>query len=335
MSKGNMFLGYASGKVADLVFYRQDGQQITRSRNRSPHNPRTEPQLYQRAVMATITAAYSAGSAIFDHSFQGYSKGAKCQREFASRNARLLRAQIASDLANARTGAAQLGRVVGPKTQSPVGFPNMVIADGSYPMAAFVFSPQDVQGEQACYWQLPDSVEGETCAQYAARVGLLDGDYFTFCGFVWAPDYEQYAFIVPGHTSESGAYQSVENFFFVRLGVKSSFVTSTDAVAGKKLGDIFAADSYSPYANITSLLAKTFSSAIYFADVVDINGESIEGYIGLIRSRLDTDLRSHSELVWGGDYGYNGLTSEFALEAWQAGTEALGNSQLILEGGGL
>lgn len=329
-----MFLGYASGKVADLVFYRQDGQQITRSRNRSPHNPKTEPQLYQRAVMATITAAYSAGSSLFDHSFEGYSKGAKNQREFSSRNARLLRSLIASDLANSRTGAEQLGRVVGPKTQSPVGFPGMVVADGSYPMAAFVFTPQDVQGEQACTWKLPASTQGETCAQYAARVGLLAGDYYTFCGFAYAPDLEQYAFIVPGHTGEAGAYQSVENFFFVRLGVKSSFVTSTEAVAGKVLSDIFVADTYSPYAAVEALLSKAFGSTIDLSDVIDINGEAVEGYISLIRSRLDQDLRSHSELVWGSDTSYNGLTSEFALEAWQAGTEALGNSQLILEGGG-
>lgn len=334
MSKGNPFLGYASGKLGDFVLYRQDGQQITRTRNRNPHNPKTEPQLYQRAIMATITAAYSAGSTLFDHSFQGYSKGAKCQREFTSRNARLLRAQIASDLANARTGAEQLGRVVGPKTQSPVGFPGMVVADGSYPMAAFVFTPQNVQGETACNWKLPAATANETCAEYAARVGLLAGDYYTFCGFAYAPELEQYAFIVPGHTGEAGAYQSVENFFFVRLGVKSSFVASSDAVSSKLLSDIFVADTYSPYADVEGLLAKAFGSAIELSDVIDINGETVEGYISLIRSRLDQDLRSHSALVWGADTSYNGLTSEFALEAWQAGTEALGNSQLILEGGG-
>lgn len=334
MSKGNMFLGYASGKVADLVFYRQDGQQITRSRNRSPHNPKTEPQLYQRAVMATITAAYSAGSALFDHSFEGFSKGAKCQREFTSRNARLLRSLIASDLANDRTGAGQLGRVVGPKTQSPVGFPGMIVSDGSYPMTAFVFTPQDVAQEQACNWRLPEPTEGETCSAYASRVGLVAGDYFTFCGFAYAPDLEQYAFIVPGHQGEAGAYQSVENFFFVRLGVKSSFVASSDQVSGKTKGDIFFADTYSPYVNITSILAQSPNTFMEMSDVVDINGEMPEGYMTLIRSRLDQDLRSKSVLYWGAETSYNGLTSEFALEAWQAGTEALGNSQLILEGGG-
>lgn len=329
-----MFLGYASGKVADLVFYRQDGQQITRSRNRSPYNPKTDPQLYQRAVMATITAAYSAGSVIFNHSFEGYSKGAKCQREFTSRNARLLRAQIASDLANSRAGAAQLGRVVGPKTQSPVGFPGMIVSHGSYPMAAFVFTPQDVEQEHSCNWKLPDPTEGETCAAYASRVGLIAGDYFTFCGFASIPALEQYAYIIPGHQGEAGAYQSVESFYFVRLGVKSSFVTSSDQVAGKKKSDIFFADTYSPYVDIAYILSQSLTTYIELSDIVTYNGEASEGYIALIRSRLDQDLRSTSELVWGNESGYNGLTSEFALEAWQAGTEALGNSQLILEGGG-
>lgn len=335
MSKGNPFLGYASGKLGDFVLYRQDGRQIMRTRNRNPHNPKTEPQLYQRAIMATITAAYSAGSALFDHSFEGYSKGAKCQREFTSRNARLLRSLISSDLYNERTGAGQLGRVVGPKTQSPVGFPGMIVSDGSYPMVAFVFTPQDIEDEQACNWRLPTATQGETCAAYANRVGLLAGDYFTFCGFAYAPELEQYAFIVPGHAGETGAYQSVENFFFLRLGVKKAFVESGDQMTGKLLSDIFFADSFSPYANIDGLLPSQYNLSIELSNVFNVNDNAVEGYVGLIRSRLDQGLRSKSELYWGAESSYNGLTSEFALEAWQAGTEALGNSQLILEGGGI
>ena len=43
------------------VFSRLNGQQVSRVRNRNPKNPRTNAQLYQRAIMATVMQAYSAG----------------------------------------------------------------------------------------------------------------------------------------------------------------------------------------------------------------------------------------------------------------------------------
>ena len=46
-----MLLGYARGKVGSLVFARRKGEQITRSRNTAPANPRTRSQLAQRMKM--------------------------------------------------------------------------------------------------------------------------------------------------------------------------------------------------------------------------------------------------------------------------------------------
>ena len=59
MSKGNLFLGFGRGKVGDVVFYRSNGEQITRSLNRNPKNPRSESQLLQRIIMGTVMQAYS------------------------------------------------------------------------------------------------------------------------------------------------------------------------------------------------------------------------------------------------------------------------------------
>ena len=75
MSKGNLFQGMARGSVGDVTFTRVNGQQVARVRNRKPKNPRTNKQLYQRAIMATVMRAYSAGRAIFDHSFEGVKFG--------------------------------------------------------------------------------------------------------------------------------------------------------------------------------------------------------------------------------------------------------------------
>lgn len=58
MSKGNMLLGYARGKVGSLVFARRKGEQITRARNFSPANPRTNAQMSQRMKMYAPVQLY-------------------------------------------------------------------------------------------------------------------------------------------------------------------------------------------------------------------------------------------------------------------------------------
>lgn len=58
MSKGNMLLGYARGKVGDVVFSRLKGQQITKARNRKPNNPRTNSQMKQRALFISAVKFY-------------------------------------------------------------------------------------------------------------------------------------------------------------------------------------------------------------------------------------------------------------------------------------
>lgn len=77
MAKGNPFFGQLSGAVGDVVFSRLNGQQISRSRNRNPHNPNTAKQRYQRARMATAVEFYARGQkALFNFAFES-----KKQRE--------------------------------------------------------------------------------------------------------------------------------------------------------------------------------------------------------------------------------------------------------------
>lgn len=58
MSKNNMLLGYARGKVGSLVFSRLKGQQITKAHNSAPANPKTFNQMIQRIVLACGVALY-------------------------------------------------------------------------------------------------------------------------------------------------------------------------------------------------------------------------------------------------------------------------------------
>lgn len=335
MSKGNPFLSQMRGKLGDVVFYRQDGEQITRSRNRHPRNPKTEPQLYQRAVMATITAAYKAGKSLFDHSFEGFSVGAANQREFIKRNARLLRSTMAADIDGAATPEAQLGRVVGPGTDTPVGFEGMIISNGTYPQSAFEFSPTTDQDARGYLFKMPAAETNETCAEYAERIGLIAGDFYTICGIAYNVYDSSEVFVVTGADPTDGNTQYRGIFFFIRLGVKSDFISSTDAVAAKTFGDIFYADSYGPDVDVDTFLGRVFSRTLDIGDVLRENTWGPwDGYVGVIRSRKDVDLRSASVLHCSETQVVDGIISSLALQAWQQGTSSLGNSRLILEGGG-
>lgn len=98
MSKGNLFLGFGRGKVGDVVFSRQNGEQVTRARNRSPRNPKSPLQLLQRVVMKTSSAAYSLMQEICNHSFQGFSEGTECQSEFLRHNVAMFRELLADEI---------------------------------------------------------------------------------------------------------------------------------------------------------------------------------------------------------------------------------------------
>ena len=103
MAKGNLFLGHARGKVGSLVFSRQNGEQVTRALNARPKNPKTDPQIVQRAIAGTIMYAYSYLQEICNHSFEGVAYGAKSQQYFTKVNMDLLRQLYSANPTNTNT----------------------------------------------------------------------------------------------------------------------------------------------------------------------------------------------------------------------------------------
>lgn len=99
MSKGNLFLGYARGKVGDVVFSHQYGEQIARARNRSPKNPQSPLQLLQRICFNTASKAFSYFQDICNHSFEGFAEGTPCQAEFIRLNVAYMREKLAYEIA--------------------------------------------------------------------------------------------------------------------------------------------------------------------------------------------------------------------------------------------
>lgn len=332
MAKGNMLQGMARGKVGDVVFSRLNGEQISRVRNRHPKNPRSNAQLYQRAIMATVMQAYSAGKIIFDHAFEGRAIGAGNQRRFMALNAKLLRSQIAADINNNVAVASQVGRVVAPGSQTPVPA-QLIISEGTYDQAAFNYTPDSSTG--TANWKLPAKTSGEKLSEYAARVGLIPGDIYTLVGFITKDGTATYN--TPGVTSPYGIVRNCE-FAWVRCTVKEDVLTS-DATAF----DFGAAFDVESSPNVQAFSLSSIDQILNINQLLPIGvtgNTGIHGVIGLIRSRKDNDLRSTSQLVISGhgsvtetdDMKY-GITSEYVLDAWTAGTSQLGDSDLILEGG--
>ena len=327
MAKGNMFQGMARGKVGDVVFSRLDGQQVSRVRNRNPRNPRTNKQLLQRAIMCTIMQAYSAGKEIFDHAFQGLPEGSKNQQRFMSLNNKALRAILASDLNSASVGAACIGRFNGPGTVSPVGFAGMQISEGKYDQKYF--------GENNDNLTLPAAASTtETVADYAARVGLISDDLYTFCGFVY--DNTQTVFSVE-NASTAYEKQFAGKFFAIRLRVKSGLDAISTAVTGKTVDDLFDIDLEINAGTLdTTLKAAAVGDSVTEVSIITAvaGATSPVGTFGIIRSREDSGVRSTSALraVATAQAAY-GLTSDVVLQAWKQGAIDVGDSDLILEGG--
>lgn len=99
MAKDNLFLGMARGKVGDVVFSRLNGVQVSRARNRAPHNPQSPAQMVQRIIMSTVGKAYSFMQAICNHSFEGFDIGQQSQRKFMEVNVGMMRDRAADVLA--------------------------------------------------------------------------------------------------------------------------------------------------------------------------------------------------------------------------------------------
>lgn len=316
MSKGNLFLGMASGSVGDVTMYRTNGQQIARARNRRPSNPRSDAQLYQRAILATISRVYQLGHAIFDHSFQGYRRGAENQRRFQKLNLNALRAQLAADVA----AGTSLARVVAPGVSAPTAN-RYIISEGTYQNTLLDIA---VDGSVA----FPEIGDVLTVSQYAARVGLIDGDIYTIVAIGVSPTDFAYEYVTDDGALVEQASLGRANFKFVQFRVKEGVQASAQAIDGNtSLADVF--DIYPNKAPFNGYNFDEVTGGISFADIVE-NPDWTDGAIGVIRSREDSDLRSNTtmQLVGTGTFG---ITARWLLEVWRKEYQ-IGNSDLILEG---
>lgn len=170
MSKGNMLLGHARGKVGSLVFSRSNGQQVVRARAEVVKNPQTETQMIQRIILNTISQAYSRMSEIVDHSFEGVAPGLASMAYFNSKNMDALRNKIKIALADGQSYDDIVAfSPLNSATFCPNGF---LIAKGTLPEIV----AENVGGYRAA---LP-GVAANTYQSIVDAYGLERGDQLTF-----------------------------------------------------------------------------------------------------------------------------------------------------------
>lgn len=319
MSKGNLFLGMGRGSVGDVTFYRANGQQLARARNRQPRNPKTDAQILQRAISATIVQAYKAGKVIFDHAFEGKEVPAGNQRRFLSLNMRKLRAVVVSELESEPSDCR--ASVVSPRQTYPV--PNAYrISEGSLVQNLFDVQYATEGTNLGLNAVIKEPLENETVAEYAQRLNLQAGEIFTICAFGINPAGSEYDLVSP-QTS----------FGFVRLIVKENLENVATAMSEATYGTIFTIDSSgSTFPDIQSVTEGIFIDQV----VSDIGG--VTGSMGVIRSNENSGLRSTSDMVTpkiiaDGNRDEWGVKSPLVFTAWSDAASGV-QSPLILEGGG-
>lgn len=338
----------ARGSVGDVTFSRLNGKQIARVRNRNPRNPKTNPQLYGRAIMATVMRAYSAGREIFDHSFEGVAVGAASQNRFLSLNNRVLREYLAADINNSVLVNKSVNTFVGPKVQSPVPG-RYVISEGS--LDAGVFGAYYAGGGtgKIDFSGLREPAEGVTAAAYfndlVSRGLIAADDLYTICIFYCDPT--SVPLFEIRERTEPATKQYASSFVYVRIRPNMELTEATE-LAGSSLNvigasgtgsnaGVFYVDSYGGTGDAAA--AASSLKGVSFADTIEIDTIFIdhEGSIGVIHSKVNTNLRSSSEMVPSG-WGVSedtpfGITAPVILDAWKQGAAQVGTSDLILEGG--
>ena len=206
MAQSKGFFGLRKGSTKSLTFSTLDGKQITKDRVYDVKNPRTESQMRQRMLMTTVGAAYKMLKSIADHSFEGYSSGMQCMRQFNSRNLNRFK-QAAAAKGSVAFNEYKDGDI------NPLPF---ILASGSLPGFIFSFDGESklkIVGEK-------ENADFTTAEGIYAALGVQRNDLITFC-----------TVIGEGSTSNGVYTYKAERFNIVRLYCDKSGAVSKPADA--------------------------------------------------------------------------------------------------------
>lgn len=348
MAKSKSFFGLRRGSTKSHTYSVLNGQQITKDRVQSVANPKTQKQQFQRAIMATVMAAYSEMKAIEDHAFQGKKKGSENQREFMSRNLVAMRNAFLQYQSEGTAAASQKFWAVGPKT--PTVLPcEWIISHGTMEEQTFLtFEDGDhtlITPNMVSYEDLSGGYS-TTLGEIADDFGIIPGMQITFV-CINATNGPRIYQVDPANFA---GYHDFK-FRFCRLAFKhfdrdQALVTVTanrNLLYTSFLSEVIDYDRSTP--SLVDSLSSDFTDgdggSFYTYDALDTLvgaafDETLTAGIGIITSMVDQDLRSTSKmLVRSVNYTGpgTGLGWSWVPLAWQLNGEGLGQSDLYLEGG--
>lgn len=294
MAKGNMLLGYARGKVGDLVFTRRNGEQVTRPRVRVVNNPKTEGQMIQRMIFASVIAAYARMKSICDHSFEGVRYGADSQAIFMSENLKRLRAFYPKDQDPNNKPIDSMAFVL-PNDAAMAGA-GLIIARGSIP------APEaKVDGSGVLKGFGDGADEEHSTGSVLEGLGAMPGDQITAC-----------------------ALRSIGNGYAF---AKSRYVVNADATANELedpwnsagTGGVFDADKTEVNPNVTIVVGDiSLGNPISVSNLKD---DIVAAAIIISRKDGEKWLRSDAILYNATDEAAF-YSAAFALPYWQfSGTD--------------
>lgn len=252
MAQSKGFFGLRKGSTKNFTFSTLDGKQITKDRVFDVKNPRTESQMRQRMLMTTVGAAYKFLKSIADHSFEGYTSGMQCMRQFNSRNLNRFK-QAAAAKGSVAFNEYKDGDI------NPLPF---ILASGSLPGFIFSFDGESnlkIVGEK-------ENADFTTAEGIYAALGVQRNDLITFC-----------TVIGEGSTSNGVYTYKAERFNIVRL-----YCDKTGAVS--KPADAFTISTNNDQASISMSTAANAitikTGAADFGAVI----QSRKGNSGWLRS---------------------------------------------------
>lgn len=324
MAKGNLLLGMGRGSIGDVTLYRQNGQQMSRARNRVVKNPKTAPQQIQRMIAATVGYAYAGLKQIVDHSFEGVAYGGPSMNMFRRLNMDALRATAAKASAGDNVGAFAMKGI---RTVYPNSY---AISRGSLPkIESYGINTGGDDPNRAVIW-CDASV---TINSLLSSFGAQPGDQVTMV-----------AINIPEGAGTLASYGDGARTE-IRVGAvairRLKFLTSyteeqrTTEITSENFANLFDMEVTNTWA---SWAFKKQGNEL----IVNLPNDVMA--VGFILSRKQGDkwLRSNCDMLVGlntygaiTSEGYGlaaGLSFENALVSWLAGTEAIGVSAYILNG---
>lgn len=348
MAKSKSFFGLRRGSTKSHTYSILNGQQITKDRVQTVANPKTQKQQFQRAIMATVMAAYSEMKEIEDHAFQGKKKGSENQREFMSRNLVAMRNAFLQYQDNNTAVANQKYFAVGPKT--PTVLPaEWILSHGTMEEQRFL-TYED--GDHSFYTPTIVSYRSQsggltsTLGEIADDLGIIPGMQITFVCVnatngprIYEVDSADYAgyhdwkfkyarFVVKNYDPSEviGVSTDNTNLLLVEFIKKATDLSRTTPSVYQALTTQLFPDQGEDFSVID---AEVLLSSAGF-------DETLTGGIGVITSMVDGVERSSSKMEVRSTANRAqalGLAWNWVPLAWQNSGANLGESELYLEGG--